>query len=527
MQPDPITLSSVARQAVQRQDWARVDAASREILRQDPKSAEGHFLAGLVAKAASKPRVATEAFSKALSLDPARYDAAIELASQHVVAKRFGAAADLLARFTGALDNSPLYLDLAGVTYTEISMPEKAWPLFRRAHELQPEIDHFQSNLASCAVTLGKIDEARALYEDLLKRNPKHQRNHYRLSRLSRAKDAGHVERMVKLLEDSDAPPDRNIFMYYAIGKELEDLERWDEAFAYYKKGGDAVASVARYDVTSDIELVDTIIDTCNADWLTAASASQASNGKAKTPIFVVGLPRTGTTLTERIVSSHSQVLSVGETLFLSTTIRNVSGVSSRQMMNSDMIRSAAGKDIASIADGYLEFLDYQLGAEPLFVEKLPMNYLYLGFAAKAFPDARFVFLNRHPMDACFAMYKQVFTWAYKFSYTQSDLGRYYPAFHRLRQHWRDVLGSRLIEVDYEALVSNQEHETRSLLDRLGLEFEQACLEFDQNEAASATASSVQVRQKIHTQSVGRWRRFEQQLQPLRQQLEAAGISIT
>ena len=128
-------------------------------------------------------------------------------------------------------------------------------------------------------------------------------------------------------------------------------------------------------------------------------------------------------------------------------------------------------------------------------------------------------------MDSCFSMYKQVFTWAYKYSYNLETLARYYVAYDRLCRHWRAVLGDRLIEVSYEELVSDQDAQTRLLLDRLGLPFEEACLHFDENAAPSTTASSVQVREKVHSASVQRWRRYEKQLEPLRRQLEAAGIN--
>lgn len=161
-----------------------------------------------------------------------------------------------------------------------------------------------------------------------------------------------------------------------------------------------------------------------------------------------------------------------------------------------------------------------------MFIEKLPFNFLYLGFIAAAWPQARLVHLVRNPMDACFSMYKQVFTWAYPFSYSLDSLGRYYVAHDRLAQHWRTLLGDRLIEVEYETLVADQEGQTRLLLDRLGLPFEQACLQFDQNQAPSTTASSVQVRERVHTGSVRRWKRYDRHLQPLREQLEAAGIRV-
>jgi len=162
----------------------------------------------------------------------------------------------------------------------------------------------------------------------------------------------------------------------------------------------------------------------------------------------------------------------------------------------------------------------------PMFIDKLPYNFLYIGFIAKAFPDARIICLRRNPMDTCFSMYKQAFTWAYKFSYSLSDLGTYYIAYSRLFDHWKAMLGERLIEINYESLVTDQEQQTRGLLNKVGLDFEEACINFDENTAASMTASSVQVREKVHSRSVERWREFETQLAPLRTQLDAAGIRV-
>jgi len=277
--------------------------------------------------------------------------------------------------------------------------------------------------------------------------------------------------------------------------------------------------------VAEDVALIDKIIEVCDAAWLAAGPAQVPTDVTGKTPVFIVGLPRTGTTLTERILASHSQVKSLGETEFLQMVLRQVSGVPGVGGMTPAVVEAAAQQDIGLVANGYLNAVHYRLSDAPFFVEKLPFNFLYLGFIAKAWPDARLVHLRRNPMDACFAMYKQVFTWAYKFSYSLETLGAYYVAHDRLARHWRSLLGERLVELEYESLVNDQEGRTRWLLERMGLDFEPACLEFDRNETASATASSVQVREKVHTRSVQRWRHFERHLQPLRRILEDAGIA--
>ncbi len=519
-------LSALARRAWPAQDWATVEACAANILRLNTDSAEGHFLIGLVEKAATRPINATQAFEKALQLDPTRYDAAIELAGQHSIGRRNAQAAELIARYENMLANSPRYLDMAGTVYTEIGLAEKAWPLYQRANQLQPGVDLFMANMASCAVHLGKIDEAREVYLKLLIRFPHHQRNNYYLSRLAKAADDLHINQMKDLLQKTRLPQDKNVFVYYAIGKELEDLGRWSEAFEYYRKAGDAVMSVAKYDIGEDLKLIDTIIDTCSRQWLNDGSIETPELYAAKTPMFIVGLPRTGTTLTDRILSSHSKVESLGETQFMQMVLRQISGVSSVESMNAAMIEGAAAKDIEQIGRDYLQTVQYRLGDKPMFIDKLPYNFLFLGFIAKAYPHARIVHLRRNPMDSCFSMYKQVFTWAYKFSYSLENLGRYYVAHERLRQHWLETLGDRVIEVQYENLVKDQEKQTRILLDRMGLEFEEACLDFEQNKAASTTASSVQVRERMHSRSVDRWTHFAEELQPLRSYLEQNGISI-
>jgi Tfp pilus assembly protein PilF len=519
-------ISIAARRAVEAGDWGAVTACANAILRREPDSAEGHFLSGLCKKVAKKPREAMEAFQKALELDPDRYDAAVELANQYSVARRNGEAAELLAQYEDSLSNSPVYLDLAGAVYASIGLSQKAWPLFVRANELQPGVDLFQANMATCAVYLGKIEEARAIYRNLLRRFPDHRRNHYELSRLLKARDYEHIDQMKQILERGDVPPERNIPLYFAIGKELEDLQQWEECFAYYGKACDLVNGMTGYDVASDIALIDTIIDICDAHWLANPASDTPVCSDGKTPIFVVGLPRTGTTLTERILSSHSQVESLGETMFLQIALHHESGLTDNDRMNPAMIEALATRDMGAVARSYLDAVRYRLGDAPMFIEKLPFNFLYLGFIARAWPEARIVHVLRHPMDACFSMYKQVFTWAYKFSYSLESLGRYYVAHDRLAEHWRDVLGPRLVEVRYESLVSNPEGQTRLLLEQLGLPFERACLQFDKNTAPSTTASSVQVREKVHRGSVQRWKRFERELSPLRKYLESAGIEV-
>lgn len=374
---------------------------------------------------------------------------------------------------------------------------------------------------AACAVVVGETDRARALYEAILHQNPSHQRAHYELSRIDRATDDSHIRQMLEILDRSAAPPERNIFLYYALAKEYEDLGRWQESFECLERGGNAARKMSRYDVQEDIEVIDTIIETCDADWLASLKSTDAPGDR--TPVFVVGLPRTGTTLTDRILSSHSMIESAGESQLLQMVLRDGTHAGNHVGITAQQIRAAAERDPRSIAEAYLQAIGHRLGPAPYFVEKLPENVLYLGFIAAAWPDARIVHLRRHPLDACFAMFKQSF---FRFAYTLEDLTQYYLAYDRLSRHWESVLGDRVIALQYEALVADPEAQIRRLFERLDIPFEAQCLDFDRSAGPVATASATQVREKAHTRSVGKWQKFARQLEPLRARLESGGIEL-
>lgn len=522
MRADIQKLSQQARGFVQRRDWAQVYSFAQTIQKLDSSEAEGYFLAGLAQKAARRANFAVDEFTRALKKGPKRYDAAIELAQQYLMLLKHNDAYKLLCDYEEYLHNSPLYLDMAGTVFSGLGLHTRAWPLYEKANQLQADIDMFQANLAACGVLLGKVNEAQAIYKHLCNKYPQHQRNHYELSKLATAKDDKHVKEMQSILNVANTSPDKNIFMYYALGKELEDLGRWKEAFNYYEKAGNAVLSVANYDVGSEISVINQIINTCCATWLADNTPHPKGDISKKQPVFVVGLPRTGTTLVERILSSHSQVESADETFFMQMAIRHASGAGGITDVDEKVIKDAANKDIHLIAQHYMQSIEYHLSDKPMFIDKYPYNFLYLGFIAKAFPEARIVYLKRNPMDACFAMFKQSF---FKFAYSLADLGRYYVAQDKLRKHWHAVLGDRLVEVEYESLVSQQENSTREMLNKLGLSFEPACLEFEKNPASSATASTLQVREKIHTRSLNKWKYFSKELAPLQQFLNQAGIN--
>lgn len=486
-----------------------------------PTLPDGWYLQGVIEKRAGRAEDSAAAFEKALSRDDSRFDIGIELAYQHLVLNRYREARALIDRYGKSIGAHPVYLDMAGQICSTMGLHRDAWPFFEQALAAAPDAEAIRMHAAACAVVVGETDKARALYESILQQNPSHQRAHYELSRIGRAVDDSHIRQMLDILNRSTAPPERNIFLYYALAKEYEDLERWQDSFECLEHGGSAARKVSQYDVQEDIDVIDAIVETCDAGWLASQQLNDAPADR--TPVFVVGLPRTGTTLTDRILSSHSLIESAGESQLLQMVLRDGTHAGNHVGITVQQVRAAAERDPRSIAEAYLRAIRHRLGPAPYFVEKLPENVLYLGFIAAAWPEARIVHLRRHPLDACFAMFKQSF---FRFAYTLDDLAQYYLAYDRLSRHWKSVLGGRVIELQYETLVAEPEAQIRRLFERMDIPFEAQCLDFDRSAGPVATASATQVREKAHTRSVGKWKRFARQLEPLRAKLESGGVEL-
>jgi hypothetical protein len=246
-------------------------------------------------------------------------------------------------------------------------------------------------------------------------------------------------------------------------------------------------------------------------------------------PIFVVGMPRTGTTLVDRILSSHPDVISAGELGNFSSLAHALARAPESDA--AALFAAAQGLDVARLGAAYVQSTRPITGTTPRFVDKLPVNFLFAGLIHRALPNARIICLRRDPMDACLSNYRQLFgadAAPYFYTLGLEDTARYYALFDRLAATWREKLPpDRYAEVGYEALVAHLEHEVRRLLAFCGVGWDARCLSFQENAAPVATASSVQVRSPIYSSSVGRWRRWGEAVAPLRAALQAHGIAVT
>jgi hypothetical protein len=239
-------------------------------------------------------------------------------------------------------------------------------------------------------------------------------------------------------------------------------------------------------------------------------------------------LPRSASTLVERILGSHSAVESAGElhhfALALVDAVRRRAGAA--PLNRQALVARSAELDFPGLGADYLARVRAGGCTAARFVDKMPLNYLYCGLIQRALPQARIVHVSREPMAACYAMYKTLFNDGYPFSYDVAELAQYYAAYRRLMQHWHATLPGAVFEMTYEALVADPDAQTRRLLSFCGLEWQDRCSDFHLNPAASTTASAAQVRQPLYRTSVSQWRHYARELAPLRDELIAAGIAV-
>lgn len=373
------------------------------------------------------------------------------------------------------------------------------------------------SGLAASLVALGDLDGAEAAFDRLVALHPRDGAAWYNRATVRRWSEANnHLPALARALGQVGA--DGEVAVRYALAKELEDLGRHEESFAQLSRGAALRRARMRYRVEIDLEAMQAIAAAFDARRLADAPPARTD---APGPIFVLGLPRSGTTLADRILSAHSRVASLGEIPDLALALMETTP---RAPDRAAFVRAAAAGDPGRLAARFAQRLAGYEADRPFLLDKTPVNFLYVGLIALALPGARIVHVRREPMDVGYALYKTLFQTGCPYSYDLADIGRYIAAYRRLTDHWRARLPGRMIEVDYEALVGDLDGEARRLVAACGLDWQDACRDFHLNRQPSSTASAAQVRRPLYRDSVGLWRAYAGQLEPLRQTLVREGV---
>ncbi len=436
------------------------------------------------------------------------------------------------AAAAAALDRTyqdPALFDAIGTVFSRANDQHRALAAYDRAIELAPTQAHFVFNRAAVRRYLGELAAAEADYDRVIALRPDDFEAYGNRSQLrTQTRERNHIVEMEALIAGGRLSWNGEVEIRHALAKECEDIAEYRRSFEHLQAGAALRRWHLRYSVANDVATVGWIAEAF-PNPLPRARPDAAADRGGPAPIFIVGMPRSGSTLVERILDSHSAVVSAGElhhfALALVDAVRRKSG--GTQMGRHALIGQSAELDFPALGQEYLARVRAGGNRATRFIDKMPLNYLYCGLIQRALPDARIVHVSREPMAACYAMYKTLFKDGYPFSYDIAELAQYYGAYRRLMQHWHETMPGAILELQYEALVADPEGQTRRLLSFCGLKSEECCGTFHLNPAASTTASATQVRQPLYNTSVSQWRNYERQLAPLRDQLRAAGVAFT
>jgi len=406
-----------------------------------------------------------------------------------------------------------------GNAYGRLGKHAEAAACYDRALEIEPNLAAAHNDLAALLVDQGKFDEALDHYRMAIERDPEDPvvRRDLSASKRFTEADRPEIEQTEAILEKKNLPQEMQSHLHFALGKMYDDCRQWDRAFAHYREAN-RLADLP-FNGQLYIDGVSALIDIFSSTFL---EHPPALGPDSEVPVFIVGVPRSGTTLVEQIISSHPSVLGAGELDEMHAISQKVSSLTGCELPYPYSVPLMDHDCAARLADEYLSRVK-ELGKEAIRVtDKMPSNFFHLGLISLILPEARIIHCRRHPLDVCLSCYFQNFAKRLDFAYDLHTAGVYYRQYERLMDHWRAVLPKQIFEVDYERLVENQEEVSRRLIHFCGLDWHSNCLEFHKNSRSVHTASHWQVRQPIYTRSVARWKNYEKFLDPLKEALGRA-----
>lgn len=499
-------------------DVAQAANAAQAVLARNRSSAQGYFLLGLAARTANRVPDAIQAFGMVTQLDSQNADAWANAAELFAVVGEGDKADIALREAIGNEDGNAVVLHTIGKALTELGDHSEASAWYEKALQARPDDAGILSNLAINRMYLGDVEASRARLLRVLALEPQNANAHWLLAGLGKARDDTHIREMRALLGDDTLHPRDEAYLHYACGKEFEDLGHWDDAFAALDAGAAAMRRIVSFDEAAEVAMYRSVVNTYTCDWMDDG----AMGFDDPSPVFIVGQPRSGTTLVERILTAHSDVESAGELKQFGRAFRRLA----REAVGDTPEDRMRSMDPHALGQAYIDGARRYRGTATLFIDKLPSNFVHLPMILKALPAARVIHMRRGPMDNCFSVYKQLFAGAYPHSYDLRATARHFVRYWQLMDIWRERFAGRFLEFCYEDVAHDPDGEARRLVEALGLEWQDECLKFYEQRAAVSTASVVQVRSPAHTSSIGRWRKYEKQLAPVREEIEAAGIPI-
>jgi tetratricopeptide (TPR) repeat protein len=506
---------------IQRKRGLLVDAMAchRRALSIRPDHAKALNNAGCVLKDLNQLEESVRHFQMAVSILPSFGEAYRNLGCVLHAMGRFAEAIEALNQAVAlAPDDADSHYNL-GVVLSATGEADLAQRHYELACTANPGHAMAHNNLANLLTNSGAFELARAEYDCAIALEPYLAEAHLGRAGLGKftSDDPGLAQLKVLAKDINRLPLVKRPFIHFALAKALDDIGDYPGAIEQWITGNQLKRQLTEYDQATTLETfrkIAGVFDTSLMEHLAGLG------DPSPVPIFIVGMPRSGTTLVEQMISNHPQVLGGGELTVLRDAVDRFRDSNGQPMPYPDFARGIDVQGLRRLAQSYLSKLPLRSPEQLRVTDKLPGNFIYLGLIHLILPAARIIHVQRDPIDTCFSCFSRLFTAGVPFSYDLGELGRYFRGYQELMAHWRRVLPAEsFLEMRYELLVGNPEAECRKLIDFCELEWDPQCLAFHQNKRPVSTASSVQVRGPLSRESIGRWRRYEPHLQKLLEQL--------
>ena len=483
----------------------------REVLRETPNNVDALRLLGAIAASQSRFDEAERRFRRAIELAPDFVRAIIDLGRILKEQNRYEEAIECFKKAnTLEPGNVQSHFQLAS-TLAPAALTYEALEAYQRVLELQPDHPGALLGLAHMLKTVGRQDEAIAGYRDFISLKPDQGEGYWSLANLKTYRLSGEdIREIESRLTKDDLTDQSAVNFLFALAKTYEDQSNFDRAWDYYSQGNKKQRMIEQYDPVQTEVTNDSIVSVFDQQFL---DKNAGLGNPDPAPIFVVGLPRSGSTLIEQILASHSQVEGTSELPYLGRVVTSLNRNRADGINYPKATQELGEKQFKALGQDYLDLAElHRTEKKPRFIDKMPNNIPSIGFLHLILPNAKIIDARRYPLDSCFSCYRQLFARGQTFTYDLTDIGEYFLQYQRMMDHWHEVLPGRVLTVQYEDMVTDFDNQVRRLLEYCELRWEDACINFHQTERPIRTASSEQVRQPIYSKSINYWKNYEQYL---------------
>ena len=504
------------------QELKRLDealASYNSTLSMRPDYAEAHYNRGSVLKELKRLDEALASYDRSLALRPNYAEA---LNNRGVILREMERHDEALANYDRAISVQPDYAEAfynRGNTLRKLKRHHEALASYERALSLRPDYAEAYNNMGDVLTELGRLEEARDHLETAIRLSPRTPLFYLGLvmSKQLSADDA-HLGAMQEMAQDmgSSLSAEEQVHLHFALGKALADVKQHEQSFRHLLQGNAVKRQQIAYDEAATLGLLQRIQTVFTPELI---HSRHGLGNPSTVPVFIVGMPRSGSTLVEQILASHPQVFGAGELNDFDTVLARLAHRA--RVPFPELARAMADKDLHELGTSYLDAVTASAPEAARITDKMPQNGWFAGLIHLALPHARIVHTRRDPVDTCLSCFSTLFAAGQEYSYDLDELGRYYRTYRTLMQHWRDILPKEtMLEVQYEEVIDDLEGQARRLIAHCELEWDDACLAFHKTQRIVQTASVAQVRRPIYRSSVGRWRHYKELLRPLLEALD-------